>query len=97
MSARAIIESTGDPRFKPGDVINSSLSGPKVVEDVRVGRESDFTGRHIDHTGDLCYVLRYLGGKRMATVYSVASVDSDHHLKGTEMFDAYEQARNLPT
>ncbi len=82
------------PRFSKGDVINSSLSSPQVIEDIRPGVPADFAGRHVDFTGEPCYVLRYLDGRKLAVVYSVKVIDSDHHLKGSDMFNAYEQARN---
>jgi len=84
------------PKFKVGDIVNSSLSSPQVVEEIRIGTEKDFTGKFIDHSGALCYVLRYLDGLRISTIHSCVAVDSDHHPKGSEMFEIYENARKAP-
>lgn len=81
------------PRFKVGDTINSSLSSPQIVEEIHSGVAADFARRYVDFTGEPCYVLRYVGGRKLAVVYSVKAIDSDHHLKGSEMFDLYQQAR----
>lgn len=84
------------PKFKVGDVVNCSITSPKVIEEIRVGTKADFLGKHCDHSGDLCYVMRYRDGKRLVSVYSVASVDSDHHREGSAMFALYENARREP-
>jgi hypothetical protein len=79
------------PRFKVGDVINSSLSSQQTVEEIRIGVESDFVGKVCNFTGEMCYVLRYVYGKRNTVLFGVACVDSDHHLKGDELFEAYDK------
>ncbi len=83
-------------KFKVGDVVNSSLTSPQVIEEIRVGVDADFINRHIDHSGQLCYVLRYIDGKKLAFVYSCVCIDSDHHLKGSEMYELYQEARKVP-
>ena len=81
------------PKFKVGNVICSSISGPKEVVEIRDGVPEDFAGRAMDWTGDLCYVLRFVG-KQATVVYPVTAVDSDFHLEGSEMFNEYQQIRN---
>jgi hypothetical protein len=81
------------PQFKIGDVINSSLSSPQVIEEIRIGVDIDFPHKFYNASGCLCYVLRHLYGKKRSHVYTVKAVDSDHHLKGSELFEAYEKAR----
>ncbi len=82
------------PRFKVGDIINSSLSSPKRVINIRLGRDEDFRGRYCNWTGSPCYILQSVGGRQIMVVYSVRAVDSDFHLKGSEMYEAYESIRN---
>lgn len=81
------------PRFKVGDIVNSSISSPKQVISIREGVPSDFEGRGVKYVGMLCYEFQFVSGRKMTTVYSVEAIDSDHHLKGSEMFDAYQETR----
>lgn len=76
-------------KFKPGDIIRSCLRSPVEVIEIREGVPSDFVGRVINHTGMPCYVTQHLVSGR-ETVFSCVSVDSDHHLKGSELFNLYE-------
>jgi hypothetical protein len=80
-------------KFKIGDIINSSISSPQEVIDIRLGVPSDF-GKICNWTGELCYVLRYVGGKNGISVYGIGAVESDHHLKGSEMFELYQSLRD---
>ena len=86
------------PKFKIGDVICSSLSSAQEILDIRIGKPEDFPEMmlangmpfRVSWEGDLCYVMRYLGGQRHLNLKPVDAVDGDHHLKGTEMFQAYQ-------
>jgi hypothetical protein len=80
-------------KFAVGDIICSSLSSAQEVVEIREGTLKDFAGRYVDFTGEMCYVLQYVGGARMIFVYSTECIDKDHHLKGSPMFEAYESAR----
>lgn len=83
------------PRFNVGDVINSSLTSPQRILEIRLGKPEDFKNRpHCPNwTGELCYVLQYLGGKQTILVYSVTAIDRDAHPQGSEMFEAYQKTR----
>lgn len=76
------------PKFKVGDVIRSSLRSPVEVIEIRDGIAEDFIGKYINHEGMLCYVTRNCKNN-FQSVYSCTCVDSDHHLKGSEMFEIY--------
>lgn len=82
---------TEPPRFKIGDIINSSLSSQQIVQEIRIGVKSDFVDKIINYTGKLCYVLRYVYGKQHVTVFSVESIDKNCHLKGTKEFEVYDK------
>ncbi len=79
------------PKFSVGDIVCSSISSPRRIEEIRIGRREDFV--HDLWVGDLCYVMQYLGGKQLRTVWSVQAVDADYHLKGSEMYEEYETER----
>ena len=89
-------------KFKIGDVINSSLCSPKEIIDIRIGVPEDFPTRilgngvpfRLSFEGEMCYVLKYVGGKNTLTVYPIELVDGDHHLKGSEMYEIYQESRN---
>ncbi len=80
------------PKFKVGDVINSSLTSPQVIDEIRVGVDTD-KSVYYNPAGELCYVLHYLGGKQNVSVFACKAIDSDHHLKGSEMYEEYQTLR----
>jgi hypothetical protein len=87
------------PKFKVGDVINSSLSGPSEIIEIRLGVPTDFptytlaNGQpfRVSWEGEPCYIMRHCHGLQGIHACGVECIDSDHHLKGTELFNAYER------
>lgn len=89
-------------RFKVGDIVNSSLSSPKEIIDIRIGLPEDFPTTilgngvpfRLSFENKMCYILKSLHGNGRISAYSIECVDSDHHLKGSEMFELYQEWRN---
>ena len=89
-------------KFKIGDIINSSLSSAQKIIDIRIGVPSDFKTHilangmkfRVEWENELCYVLEYPIKNKPTTVCGVEAIDSDHHLKGTEMFRHYQDNWN---
>lgn len=88
------------PRFKVGDVVCSSLGSPRRILEIRVGKPEDFpthtlangtTFRMSEWEERPCYVMQFIGGKSRVVVRACVSVDSDHHLEGTEMYELYNE------
>lgn len=99
-----LLESSKSPKFKVGDVINSSASGPQQVSVIRLGskpsdKPENFHSEEDEYEREPIYTLYYmlvdLGGKKKHSFafYPVEDIDKDHYLFGSDMFNKYEEIR----
>jgi hypothetical protein len=73
------------PCFKVGDVIADAFSNPMTIEEIRIGIESDFigNGKRVNWTGELCYISRFIYGKKNTIIFPVDFADRNFFKKGT--------------